>query len=129
MPHLTSHPLTVRPAPLHRGPSRPRRKLLATLVALADSAFSPGGAAAHGAAPALPARETQERLLALGLLPADALSGRYDRPTMDAIARFQASRGLPVDGIPDATTADALLSLHRTAAEPARTVEGRDPQV
>jgi peptidoglycan hydrolase-like protein with peptidoglycan-binding domain len=108
MPHLTSHPLTARPAPLHRGPSRPRRKLLTTLAALADSAFSPGGAAAHGAAPALPARETQGRLLALGLLGADALSGRYDRTTLNAVARFQASHGLPVDGIPDAVTADLL---------------------
>ncbi len=110
MPHLTSQPFTARPAPFHRGPTRPRRKLLDTLAAVAGSAFSPGGAATHGGAPALQARETQERLVALGLLPADALSGRYDRPTMDAVARFQASHGLPVDGFPDAATADALLS-------------------
>ena len=109
MPHLTSHPLTFRPARLHR-PSRPRRKLFATLAAVAESAFSPGGAAAHGGAPALPAGETQEHLIALGLLPADARTGRYDRPTLDAVARFQASHGLPVDGIPDAATADALLN-------------------
>lgn len=107
MPHLTTHPFTARPAPFRRRPSRPRSRLLATLAA---TAFSPGGAAAHGGAPALQARETQERLVALGLLPADALSGRYDRPTMDAVARFQASHGLPVNGLPDAATADALLS-------------------
>ena len=108
MPHLSSHPFTARLAPLHRGPTRPPRRFLATLAAIVASAFSPGGAAAHGA-PALQAREAQERLLALGLLPADALTGRYDRPTMDAVARFQATHGLPVDGIPDAATADALL--------------------
>jgi peptidoglycan hydrolase-like protein with peptidoglycan-binding domain len=110
MPQLTSHPFSARPAPFHRGPTRPRRKLLGTLAAVAGSAFSPGGAAAHGGAPALQAGETQERLIALGLLPADARSGRYDRRTLDAVARFQASRGLPVDGLPDAATADALLS-------------------
>jgi peptidoglycan hydrolase-like protein with peptidoglycan-binding domain len=88
---------------------RPRRKLFATLAAVAGSALSPGGAATHGGAPALQAGETQERLIALGLLPSDARSGRYDRRTMDAVARFQAAHGLPVDGFPDAATADALL--------------------
>jgi peptidoglycan hydrolase-like protein with peptidoglycan-binding domain len=109
MPHLTSHPFTAQPAPFHR-PTRPRRKLLATLAAIVGSALSPGAAAAHGGAPALQAGETQERLIALGHLPADARSGRYDRRTLDAVARFQAAHGLPVDGIPDAATADALLA-------------------
>ena len=108
MPHLSSHPFSARPAPFP-GPMRPRRKLFATLSAIAGSALSPGGAAAHGGAPALHAAEAQERLIALGHLPAEARSGRYDRRTMDAIARFQAAHGLPVDGIPDAATADALL--------------------
>jgi murein L,D-transpeptidase YcbB/YkuD len=108
MPHLTSHPFTARSAPFPGPPTRPRHKFLATIAAIVDSAFSPGGAAAHGT-PALQAREAQERLLALGLLPAEALSGRYDRATMDAVARFQATHGLPVDGVPDAATADALL--------------------
>jgi peptidoglycan hydrolase-like protein with peptidoglycan-binding domain len=110
MPHLTSHPFGARPAPFRR-PTRPRRNLLATLVAVVDAAFSPGGAAAHGGAPALQAGETQEHLIALGRLPADARTGRYDRRTMDAVARFQAAQGLPVDGLPDAATADALLEL------------------
>ena len=48
-------------------------------------------------------------LMAEGRSAEAALSGRYDRPTMDALARFQASQGLPVDGFPDAATADALL--------------------
>jgi len=108
MAHLTT-PLSARTAPFPGPPTKPRRKLLTTLAAIADSAFSPGGAAAHGGAPALPARELQEHLIALGLLPPKALSGRYDRPTMDAVARFQARHGLPVDGFPDEATADALL--------------------
>jgi peptidoglycan hydrolase-like protein with peptidoglycan-binding domain len=119
MPHLSSHPFTARPAPLHR-PTRPRRRFLAALSAVAGSALSPGGATAHGGAPALRARDVQERLVALGHLPADALSGHYDRRTLDAVARFQASRGLTVDGIPDAATADALLD----ASEPFKTARG-----
>jgi peptidoglycan hydrolase-like protein with peptidoglycan-binding domain len=113
MPHLSFHPLTLRPAPLHR-PTRPRRRVLATLSAIAGSALSPGGAAAHGGAPALHAGETQEHLIALGRLPSDARTGRYDRRTLDAVARFQAAHGLPVDGIPDGATADALLEASET---------------
>jgi peptidoglycan hydrolase-like protein with peptidoglycan-binding domain len=108
MAHLTS-PFTARTTPFPGPPTRPRRKLLTTLAAVVDSAFSPGAAAAHGA-PALSAHEAQERLIDLGLLDPAALSGRYDRPTMDAVARFQAAHGLPVDGVPDAATADTLLS-------------------
>jgi murein L,D-transpeptidase YcbB/YkuD len=111
MAHLTT-PLSTRTAPFPGPPSRPRHKLLATLAAIVDSAFSPGAAAAHGA-PALSAHETQEHLIGLGLLDDAALSGRYDRPTMDAVARFQAAHGLPVDGVPDAATADALLTASR----------------
>jgi len=48
--------------------------------------------------------------MAHGFLPAEAVTGRYDRVTLDAIARFQAARQLPVDGVPDAATADTLLS-------------------
>src|SRR3954467_5786971 len=117
MRHLTSHPFSARPAPAHR-PARPRRKLLAALGAVAGSALSPGAAAAHGGAPALQAGETQEHLIALGHLPADARTGRYDRPTRDACARFQASQGLQVDGIPDAATADALLELAAPERQP-----------
>jgi peptidoglycan hydrolase-like protein with peptidoglycan-binding domain len=113
MSHLTSHPFGARPARLNR-PRRPRRRFLATLSAVAGSALSPGGAAAHGGAPALHAGEIQERLIALGVLPADARTGRYDRRTMDAVARFQASQGLPVDGLADAATADALLGAAET---------------
>jgi peptidoglycan hydrolase-like protein with peptidoglycan-binding domain len=112
MAHLTT-PLTARTTSFPGPPTRPRRRLLATLAAVVDSAFSPGGAAAHGGAPALAPHETQEHLIALGRLPESALSGRYDRTTMDALARFQAAEGLPVDGFPDAATADALLRATR----------------
>ena len=46
----------------------------------------------------------------LGLLADEARSGRYDRATTDAVARFQARAGLPVDGVPAQRTADALLA-------------------
>jgi murein L,D-transpeptidase YcbB/YkuD len=64
-----------------------------------------------GIVPALPARTVQERLVALGRFPAEAVTGRYDRPTLDAVARFQAERGLRVDGVPGWRTADALLAV------------------
>jgi len=105
----TSSPSAL-PAPpaLRRPRSRPR--VIAIAAAMAGSLLAPGGAAAAGGAPALPARTVQERLVALGRLPADAITGRYDRRTLDAVARFQAAHGLAVDGVPDARTADALLA-------------------
>ncbi|MDA0159008.1 peptidoglycan-binding protein [Solirubrobacter ginsenosidimutans] len=107
-----THSLTYSP-PANRRDRRPRRKALAIAAALAGSLLAPGGAAAAaGGAPALQARTVQEHLVALGYLPAEAVSGVYDRPTLDAVARFQASQGLPVDGVPDERTADALLSAH-----------------
>ena len=76
--------------------------------AAARAVIVPGAVA--GGAPALHARVAQERLVAHGYLEAEAVTGRYDRATLDAIARFQAEHRLPVDGVPDAHTADALLS-------------------
>ena len=103
--------LTYSPPASRRDPRRPRRRALAIAAALAGSLLAPGGAAAAaGGAPALQARTVQEHLVALGHLPAGAVTGVYDRPTLDAVARFQASLGLPVDGVPDERTADALLS-------------------
>ena len=90
--------------PLRRLP-RSRPRVLAIASAMVESVFAPGS----GGAPALPARTVQERLVALGRLPEDAITGRYDRPTLDAVARFQAALGLEVDGVPDARTADELL--------------------
>jgi peptidoglycan hydrolase-like protein with peptidoglycan-binding domain len=97
-----THPRS-RPLPRSRPP------VLAIATAMAESVLAPGGAAGSGGAPALPARTVQERLVALGRLPAEAITGRYDRRTLDAVARFQATLGLDVDGVPDARTADELL--------------------
>jgi murein L,D-transpeptidase YcbB/YkuD len=92
----------VLPAPARRADNR--RGALSTLIgALLEGAVA-------DAIPALPARQVQERLAGLGLLPADAVSGRFDRPTADAVARFQARTGLPVDGVPGRRTSDLLLA-------------------
>ena len=105
----TSSP-TALPTPGTRRRRRPRSRVFGIAAALTGSVLAPGSAAAAaGGAPALPARTVQERLVVLGRLPADAVTGRYDRRTLDAVARFQAARGLPVDGVPGASTADALL--------------------
>jgi murein L,D-transpeptidase YcbB/YkuD len=102
--------MTAIPAPtaLRGRRPRPRRRLRAT--ALLASVLVPGGAAAAGVAPALRAAEVQGHLVALGLLRPEAASGRYDRPTANAVARFQATAGLHVDGVAGAATADALLA-------------------
>jgi peptidoglycan hydrolase-like protein with peptidoglycan-binding domain len=107
LPATPSPSALTSPAP-RRGP-RSHPRVLTIAAAMAGSLLAPGGAAASGGAPALPARTVQEQLVALGRLPADAITGRYDRRTLDAVARFQAAHGLPVDGVPDARTADALL--------------------
>ena len=98
--HLT-RPLIARPRPL-------RLPRLGGVTAALRAVAVPGSVA--GGAPALHARVAQERRVAHGLLPADAVTGRYDRRTLDAVARFQAAYLLPVDGQLDARTADALLS-------------------
>jgi murein L,D-transpeptidase YcbB/YkuD len=64
----------------------------------------------HRLVPALPARRVQELLVAHDLLDPAAVTGRYDRATLDAVARFQARCGLVVDGMPGTVTADALLA-------------------
>jgi peptidoglycan hydrolase-like protein with peptidoglycan-binding domain len=91
--------------PLPRLP-RSRPRVLAIATAMVESVLVPGSG---GGAPALPARTVQEQLVVLGRLPAEAVTGRYDRRTLDAVARFQATLGLEVDGVPDARTADELL--------------------
>ena len=95
------HPLVFRP----RAPRLPR---LHGIGAAARAVIVPGAVA--GGAPALHARVAQERLVAHGYPRGEAVTGRYDRATLDAVARFQAEQQLPVDGVPDARTADALLS-------------------
>src|SRR6476620_7832587 len=95
------HPLVFRPRAL-------RLPGLHGFGAAARAVAVPGSVA--GGAPALYARVAQERLVAHGYLSSEAVTGRYDRATLDAVARFQAEQQLPVDGVPDARTADALLS-------------------
>ena len=92
----------VLPTPARR--AAPRRGALSTLIA----ALFEGAVA--DAIPALPARQVQERLVVLGLLASDAVSGRFDPPTADAVARFHARVGLPVDGVPGRRTSDLLLA-------------------
>jgi peptidoglycan hydrolase-like protein with peptidoglycan-binding domain len=98
--HL-SLPLIARP----RAPRLPRTD---GAVAALRAVAVPGSV--RGGAPALHARVAQERLAALGLLEAEAVTGRWDRRTLDAVARFQAAHALPVDGQLDARTADALIA-------------------
>ncbi|MGX6447586.1 peptidoglycan-binding domain-containing protein, partial [Patulibacter sp. S7RM1-6] len=45
-----------------------------------------------------------------GALEAGHRTARWDRPTVDAVARFQRGRGLPCTGVPDRRTADELLA-------------------
>ena len=106
----TSSP-TALPTPGTRRRRRPRSRVFAIAAALTGSVLAPGSAAAaSGGAPALPARTVQERLVVLGRLPAAADRGRYARRPRVAVARFPAARGLPVDGVPGVSTADALLA-------------------
>ena len=62
-------------------------------VLAASGALLMPGAARAAVSPALPAGMVQERLVRLGLLPDEARSGRFDRRTADAVARFQARAG------------------------------------
>ncbi len=87
----------------------PFRSTVVTILAVSGGLLTPGAARA-ATIPALHAPEVQERLARLGLLEDEARTGRYDRATSDAVARFQARAGLPVDGVPAQPTADRLLA-------------------
>jgi murein L,D-transpeptidase YcbB/YkuD len=85
-----------------------------------------GGSLAPTAAPtAAPAsaREVQLRLVALRYLPPDAVNGRWDDRTTQALTAFQAWQGLDRDGVAGPRTLAAL----RTAAipKPTRPTRGR----
>ena len=112
------HPLVFRPR-------APRLPSLRGLGAAARAVAVPGSVT--GGAPALHARVVQERLVAHRYLAKEAVTGRYDRATLDAVARFQAEQQLPVDGVPEARTADALSSPQgrssSTSAAPAARAE------
>jgi peptidoglycan hydrolase-like protein with peptidoglycan-binding domain len=113
MINATIPPSALSPPAAQRDP-RSRPRALAIAATVVGSVLAPGMAAVSGGAPALPARTVQEQLVALGRLPADAITGRYDQRTLDAVARFQAALGLAVDGVPDARTADELLRATAT---------------
>jgi peptidoglycan hydrolase-like protein with peptidoglycan-binding domain len=90
-------PVLAPPARADRRPARPLpvagyRELLAAEV------------------PALPARTVQLLLAALGILPAGADTGRFDRATTAAVRAFQETVGLEPNGVPGRATADALLT-------------------
>ncbi|MEA2172091.1 MAG: putative peptidoglycan binding domain [Solirubrobacteraceae bacterium] len=65
----------------------------------------------HAVMPALPVRRVQELLVAHDMLAAADVTGRFDRRTCDAVARFQARYGLVVDGVPGTATSDVLLAI------------------
>jgi murein L,D-transpeptidase YcbB/YkuD len=85
------------------------RGTFVSILAVSGGLLTPGAARA-ATIPALHAPDVQERLSRLGLLEDEARTGRYDRATSDAVARFQARAGRPVDGVPAQRTADRLLA-------------------
>ena len=87
----------------------PFSRTVVSILVASGGLLMPGAARAE-VSPALPAPEVQERLVRLGLLSDEARTGRYDRATTDAVARYQARAGLPVNGVPAQRTADALLA-------------------
>jgi murein L,D-transpeptidase YcbB/YkuD len=97
----------ARPAwtSLPRRPRSPGAALWRTLAA----ALVPGEAAEE-MVPALHAADAQALLVRAGELDDDHQSAHWDRPTTDAVARFQRHRGLPCTGVADRRTADALLA-------------------
>jgi lipoprotein-anchoring transpeptidase ErfK/SrfK len=96
------------------GPAMPGKR---SASGLASAPFT-GGAVAPPAtsasrAPA-DARSVQQRLVALRYLPADAVTGRWDYRTTQALMAFQAWQGLDRDGVAGPQTRETL----RTAAPP-----------
>lgn len=52
--------------------------------------------------------ELQSRLVELGMLAEDSVTGRMDEPTLTAVETFQSSEGLDADGVVGAATLRAL---------------------
>lgn len=101
-PHHHAHPAW---ASLPRRPRSP----VAALWHAVGAALVPGEATAS-MVPALQAADVQALLVRAGELDEGRRSAHWDRPTTDAVARFQRHRGLPCTGVADRRTADALLS-------------------
>jgi len=93
----------AHPVHLPRLRRRPTPRLLAV-------ALLPGAASAVDAVPAIAAAAAQDRLVALGLLPASAATGTWNPPTAEAVRRFQAERGLDPSGVAGSATAGRLLA-------------------
>jgi lipoprotein-anchoring transpeptidase ErfK/SrfK len=66
------------------------------------------------------ARAVQQRLAALGYLPANAVTGRWDYRTQHAVMAFQAWNGLTRDGVVGPQTSAALQSRGAPAPTVAR---------
>lgn len=90
-----------------RRPDAPAVSVGVVLRAL-GAALVPGRAA-EDVMPAVRAADAQAMLSGVGLLRAGHRTGRWDRPTTDAVAAFQRARHLPATGIADRRTADLLL--------------------
>ncbi len=91
------------PLHLHRRRSRGSRRLVAV-------ALLPGAASQVDAVPAIAAADAQARLVALGLLSADAATGAWNPTTVDAVRRYQAGCGLEPSGVAGSVTAQRLLA-------------------
>jgi lipoprotein-anchoring transpeptidase ErfK/SrfK len=73
------------------------------------------------------ARGVQERLVALRYLPADAVTGKWDYRTAQALTAFQAWQGLARDGIAGPRARAALKAANPPT--PARGARGRSIEV
>lgn len=105
-PHRRPWPPAAPPA------DRPHAPLVSVGVVLrALGAALVPGRAAEDVMPALRASDAQAMLSRLGVLRTGHRTGRWDRPTTDAVAAFQRARHLPVTGIADRRTADLLLAV------------------
>jgi hypothetical protein len=92
-------------------PDAPRVQVGVVLRSL-GAALIPGRAA-QDVVPALQAADAQALLARARVLDPARRTGRWDRPTTDAVAAFQRARHLPVTGIADHRTADLLLAHGR----------------
>ena len=120
-----------------RGPGRlPRRRpgaialLAALVVALALAALPPAAQAARTLAPGAQGADVQrlnQRLAALGFLPAGSASRSYDSATTHGVLAFQKWQGLGRDGVVGPATAEALATAIRprptSAGAPGRRIE------
>ncbi|MCI7736264.1 MAG: peptidoglycan-binding protein [Clostridiales bacterium] len=65
-------------------------------------------------------RQVQERLSALGYLPASFVSGVYDTATQQAVREFQTANGLTADGAAGSATQSTLYASSAVTAQTAR---------